>query len=89
MLGFKKLRSIFDKKKKYKKIHIDILRENQRFEQDLLCERKQLKTKNKELTDKLDTAIQHNTILVDENRELKKTIEELEGDQERWNMLDL
>jgi hypothetical protein len=76
-------------RKKFRKVSIDVLRESQRFEQVLQYEKENLEANFKKLQEKHNSTVDLTAKLIDENRALKKKIEEYESGQERWEILDL
>lgn len=92
MLGFDKLReaiSMIKNRKNFKYVSIEVIQTYQRLNSITSIELEQLKVKYKELEEKRDSTASFAATLLDENRELKTKIDELEDDNERWNMLDL
>jgi hypothetical protein len=89
---FKKLRDaifMIVHMKEYKKVSKVVLRENQRYEEVLRHQNDSLKDQNEKLKEKHRSVVHLASTLVDENKALKKKIDEYESGQERWEILDL
>jgi cell shape-determining protein MreC len=89
MLGLNKFISTIKNRKNFKKVSIDLLRENQRISDSMDSKIKDLEADNKKLREQCSSMIDLAASEIDKNRKLKEQIEELEGGNERWNMLDL
>jgi hypothetical protein len=77
-------------RKNFKKVSIDLLRENKRYEDVLRYEKDLLEDKFKKLEEKHKTTVDLAATLIDENRALKKKIEEYERSiNNRFDILDL
>lgn len=92
MPKFNKLREaiyMIRHRKKFKKVSIDVLREMQKYEHVLQYENENLKEKFKNIEKRHYAIVDLIATLIDENKALKKKIEEYESNQERWEILDL
>lgn len=92
MLRFKKLREAICMTihwKKFKKVSIEVLRENQIHCHQMRKQYEHIEAKYKDLEERHYANVDITAKFADENRELKKKIEEYESGQERWEILDL
>ncbi len=92
MPNFNKLREAFymiRHRKDFKKVSIEVLQENQIHCDQMRKQYEYAEDKFKKLEERHNATVNLTAKLVDENRELKKKIDELERGQERWDMLDL
>jgi len=77
-------------RKKFKKVSVEVLRENQIHCHQLRKQFEHVEDKFKKLEERHYANVKFTAKLVDENREMKKKIEELEeNNNSRFDMLDL
>ena len=92
MFNIKKLREaiyMIRHRKDFKKVEIEVLMENQKFIEELQNKNKLLKNDLKNVRTVAAQFLEENNKSIEEIEKLKEKIEELEGNNERWNMLDL